>query len=196
MLELYLIRHGETDRNRQGAYLGWTDVELNETGWRQAEALRKKLRAVKADAIFSSPLRRALDTATIINRDRDLEIRPAAALKERNFGIWEDLTFAEIQTKYPVQCQTWLNDPDYATTGAERPSQVQGRVDEFLRNLLESSRQGCYIMVSHAGCIRMMLTVLLGLPPEAAWRFAINHCGITQVRINAEGYASLIRLNG
>jgi len=110
MLELILVRHGETDSNKRGTYLGWTDVELNSNGIRQACAIRDRLKPVKVDAIYSSPFKRTVKTAEIINENYGLEIIISDNLKERNFGIWDDLTFEEISSKYPAECRKWFED--------------------------------------------------------------------------------------
>ncbi len=107
MLELIFVRHGETESNKRGTFCGWTDIELNEAGIRQAEAAAVKLAAVVPDAVYYSPLVRTLQTAEIINRNYGLGLIPCESLKERNFGIWEDMTYSEICTRYPGEKQEW-----------------------------------------------------------------------------------------
>ncbi len=197
MAELILVRHGETDSNRKGAYLGWTDVELNETGIKQAYCVKEKLKGESIDAIYSSPLKRALKTAEIINENFKLEINIVDELKEHNFGGWENLTISEIKERfseeYEMLTKDWINHP---IAGGESAIQVYHRVKGFIDNLLSSNNSGKYLIVTHLGCIRYIIVHLLGMGIEGIWRFNVGNCGITRIKINREGYAYLTLLNG
>ncbi|NJD01627.1 MAG: histidine phosphatase family protein [Ruminiclostridium sp.] len=96
MLELILVRHGETDSNIRGAYCGWTDPDLNSKGMAQAQRVAEMLKGEKPDAIYSSCLKRAFNTSLIISKGLNPEILLDERLNEQNFGEWEDLTYCEI----------------------------------------------------------------------------------------------------
>ena len=99
MLELVLIRHGETASNIKGTHLGTTDVPLNERGKRQALALQRVFAKEEISAVYTSPLSRAKDTAEAIAKKHDTFVEPVMDLIERNYGIWEDMTIDEIRDK-------------------------------------------------------------------------------------------------
>jgi len=196
MLELTLVRHGETDANRKNAFLGWTDPDLNQTGIRQAYLIKNKLADQPLNAVFTSPLKRAFQTAQIINRPHGLEIRTLEALKERNFGIWDNLTLADIQKSYPAQAENWLTQADYPIPDGENAERFHGRIERFLDELLQNYSSGRILIVCHGGCVRIMLASLLGLKKEDCWRFKVDTGSIAKVELNDDRYAFLTLLNG
>ncbi|GAE88012.1 alpha-ribazole phosphatase [Acetivibrio straminisolvens] len=196
MLELYLVRHGETDSNKRGTYLGWTDVELNSNGICQAKAIRDKLKTVKVDAIYSSPFNRTVKTAEIINENYGLEIITSDNLKERNFGIWDDLTFEEISSRYPDDCKRWFEDwINFRIKDGESAKDTYDRVVAFVREIINSKKEGGCLIVSHLGTIRFMLAYLLGMKIEDSWRFRVDNCTITKLEVR-DRYPVLTLLNG
>lgn len=198
MLELVFVRHGEINSNKKGTYCGWTDTGLNEKGIEQAEAASLKLAAMKLspDSIYSSPLARAVQTAEIINRNYGLDIVRTDSLKERNFGVWEDLTYTDICGRYPVERQKWEADwINYCIDGGESAAQVFDRVNSFVQSLIDVHKSGRILLVTHLGCIQSSLAHFLGLPAEGFWRFRIDNCGIARMLVNDDGYAYLAGLN-
>jgi len=149
MTELYLVRHGETDWNRQHRIQGLTDIPLNETGREQAKAAGRLLARRSWDGILASPLSRAMETASIIAAEIGLGApEPIAALVERNYGDAEGLDFAEINRRYP----------DRSTVpGQESREEVIARVVPALRELAAARAGESLIAVSHGGAIRAVL---------------------------------------
>src|SRR5437667_11321226 len=101
MTTLLLARHGETDWNREGRWQGWADPPLNEAGREQARALAEQLRTMPFDAVYSSDLRRAHETAEIVGRPHHVPIRVDRDLREIDIGSWSGLTRAEIDVQFP-----------------------------------------------------------------------------------------------
>ena len=99
-MQLYVVRHGETDANAEGRYQGSLDIDLNERGVLQAQELRVRLPA-QIDTVIVSPLRRAQQTAAIVFADDGLELRTREAFRERGVGVFEGLTQAEAAQRYP-----------------------------------------------------------------------------------------------
>lgn len=197
MLQLILVRHGETNSNRKGTYLGWTDVELNKEGLRQAESARNKLAGEKIDAIYSSPLMRAYKTAEIINQNHKMEIVCDDRLRERNFGIWDNLTNAEITQKYPREYEEYTKDwINFCVKDGESSIQAFERVTGFVDELAANNKDGSILIVTHLGCIRKIIAHLLGMTIEDSWRFKIDNAAISRVEINDEGYAYMTLMNG
>lgn len=195
-MEIILVRHGETQSNRRGTFLGWTDVDLNEEGIRQAHCVQQKLSNNKVDVIFTSPLKRASHTAEIINKDLNVEIIYSDALKERNFGIWDNLTCDEIREQFPQEYNYWMSDINYPIKDGEMPEKVNKRIIDFINKLIEENSDRVFVIVTHLGCIRIMLAHLLCLKPEDSWRFRVDNGSISRVQINQEKYAFLTLLNG
>lgn len=194
MLELILIRHGQTDSNKRRTYMGWTDVELNEEGIRQARNLKEKLKNLSVDKIYSSPLKRARKTAEIINENFNLDIHYDNNLKERNFGIWDDLTDDEIKKLNEKEYNAWQKDwKNYPVKGGESGMDSYERVIKFTENILNSFDSGRILIVSHLGTIRFMLSYLLGMGIEGSWRFRLDNCEMAKIQVT-DGYGILTSL--
>ena len=99
-MKLILIRHGRTDWNVQGRVQGRTDIPLDETGLRQAAAVARRLSGIRLNAIYTSPLRRAHDTAKAVAAFHDCDIYVSEKLTEINFGAWEGKTGSELEAQY------------------------------------------------------------------------------------------------
>lgn len=196
MTEIVLVRHGETESNVRGTYLGWTDVPLNETGMLQALAAREKLIDEDFDVCISSPLIRALNTAQIILKGRKLEIITDDRLKERNFGVWDDLTYDEIVNGYPLEHKKWLEDlNNYEVANGESFSGSYRRIVGFADYLADKYKDQKVLVVTHSGCIRKFLAYLTGMGIDGVWHFKVDNAKINRVEINDEGYAYIASLN-
>ena len=101
MSRLLLVRHGVTEFNDTRRFCGYSDIEMNATGQRQADSLRDRLAGEKIDAVYSSDLKRALETAEAISSGRNVDIVACPELREMNYGDAEGLTFQEIGSRYP-----------------------------------------------------------------------------------------------
>jgi len=152
MTDLYLVRHGETDWNRQRRIQGLTDIPLNETGRAQARATGMLLSRRHWDAIFSSPLGRAVETASIIAAEVGLgEPALVDALVERNYGLAEGLDWMEIERRYPRGT---------VVPGRESREQVGARVIPALMRLAVGRPAEALLVVSHGGAIRAVLNAV------------------------------------
>ena len=108
MTTILLARHGETDWNREGRFQGHADPPLNRTGRAQAVDLSVALMAEDLAVVFSSPLRRALETAEVVAASHGLEPVPVDSLREVDVGSWSGLTRAEVEERFPEQFARWL----------------------------------------------------------------------------------------
>jgi probable phosphoglycerate mutase len=149
MTSLYLVRHGETDWNAQRRIQGSTDIPLNATGRAQAATTGALLARRDWDGIFSSPLSRAFETASIIAREVGLDTpEPIAALVERNYGDAEGLGWEQVESRFPG---------DTPVPGRETHAEVAARVVPALVDLATSRPGESLIVVSHGGVIRSVL---------------------------------------
>lgn len=148
-LRLYVVRHGQTWANREHRYLGALDAELTEDGRQQAEALRNVLPA-QVDALVTSPLLRARHSAEILNQSLNLSLSVNEHFRERNVGVFEGLTQAEAQSRYPQLwarniTRQWQDAPD----GGETIAEVVERVRLGLNALVEEHDGRTVVMVAH-----------------------------------------------
>jgi len=150
---ILLARHGETDWNREGRFQGWADPPLNATGCAQAVELSVELMAEDLAAVYSSPLRRAYETAEVVAASRGLEPVTVDALREVDVGSWSGLTRAEIELRFPDQYARWLG---YGQ-GWEDGETYEQMAERVVRALLERAeeRDGKRILaVTHGGPMR------------------------------------------
>lgn len=167
---LYLVRHGETAWNRTGRLQGSRDLPLNEVGRRQAAALAERFRSRSISAVFSSPLRRARETAGAILAGRDASLRIVPDLAEMRCGAWEGLDAAERERRYPHAVRAWRERPWQAgIPGAEPLEDVRLRAGRALGAILRESIGTSVVLSGHGFLNRVILLSLLGRPREAFW---------------------------
>lgn len=195
MLELVLVRHGQTDGNKEGIYYGWLDLPLNELGKAQALKIREKIKDMKFEAIYTSPLLRALDTTRRIKPDQDTPILLSEGLKELHFGEWEGMTYSEIQEHFPQLWEEWCKDwVDFRFPRGESFRQVYQRVTCEIDHIIQTHHHGKVLVVTHHGCIRGIISYLLGTGMEGYWRYKIKPGAISRIEI-VDGYCVLTGLN-
>lgn len=157
---IFLIRHGETDWNREARYQGQADIDLNATGRGQAEKLSVRLRSEKIDRIYSSDRIRAVRSAEIIFRGREIAIE--ADLREISFGVFEGLNYEEILKRYPEVHSRWMRKPfDSAIPGGEKPSDFRKRVLRAFRCIVSSNKGKIVAIVAHGGPVNVIVRHLL-----------------------------------
>ena len=147
MTELLLVRHGETDWNRDPRVQGHTDTPLNPAGLAQADALASTLSSTPIDAVYSSDLVRARDTAVAVAGIHGLSVEVDVDLREKNFGTWEGLTDVEITERFPSAVRGTWGD-------GETTAQVAERAVRAIRRIQERHAHGTVLVVSHGGTLR------------------------------------------
>ena len=153
MTTILLARHGETDWNREGRFQGWADPPLNATGRAQAVDLSVELMAEELAAVYSSPLRRAYETAEVVAASRGLEPVTVDALREVDVGSWSGLSRAEIEHRFPEQYARWL-DYGQGWEDGETYEQMVDRVVGALQELAEARDGERILAVTHGGPMR------------------------------------------
>lgn len=195
MITLLLVRHGETEWNRSGRFQGQSDTNLSESGVQQAERLRQRLSAERIDAVFSSDLKRALDTATIIASPHHVPVSPCPELRELDFGELEGKRYEEIQQGYPHLMQWWISgDLETQAPQGESPTQLAARVAGFLARLKSDCTAERVLIVAHNGTLQMLVCLLLGISPTYWVRFRFGHASLTMASIHSE-QAAITLLN-
>jgi alpha-ribazole phosphatase len=195
MTRLLLARHGETAWNTSRRYQGQTDIPLNEGGRRQAKALAQRLSGEKIDAIYTSDLQRARETAEAIAAFHELPVRADPRLREIAFGDWEGLTSEEIQGRDAESLTAWHDDPLHASPpGGEMLHQVARRAGAALAEITAGHPDRTVLIVAHGGILRVLLCLALEISPTAYGRFRFGLASLSEVDIYETG-ATLNNLN-
>ena len=179
MTEIILARHGETEWNVDEVFRGRIDVELNETGMKQSELLAEYLSDLKIDAIYSSPLKRALKTAGTIAGYHKLNIEIAPGIIDLDYGKWQGLPHQEVKDKYKELYAEWINSPDKVKMPAgESLNDVRERAITVVDNVI-AKYEGTVVLVSHRVVNKVLICALLGLDNSHFWNIRLDTCGIT-----------------
>lgn len=158
-MRLILVRHGEIDANVRKVYAGRSDDPLNETGRSQAFAVAQQLYDMDVRAIYSSPLRRTMETATIIGQRISCMPKAVESFNELLMGPWEGLSEVEVAERYPDELAVWLARPgELRIPGRETLLELQQRVLAGVREIqYGSSDNSCVAVVTHVAVIRVLL---------------------------------------
>lgn len=165
MLNLYLIRHGQTPHSGLGCYCGSTcDEELTETGHAMANAIAEHLGSISFAALLASPQRRAQQTAAPLAAKTGLSVLEEAALRELDYGVWDGLTPAEIRKQEPGAYESWLQNPaEHAPRGGETARDVVARLIPVVARIRAGHSNGTIALVAHKSTLRILACHLLGI---------------------------------
>jgi broad specificity phosphatase PhoE len=191
---LYLIRHGESVYNAEGRIQGHSSVPLSELGWRQGEAVAEVLAKEPIDALYSSPLPRAHQTAEILAARLKLPIHSDDRLKEVNVGIFQGQLRCELEKTYPAELARWVSEElDYTLPGGESRRQLIERGRAALLEIVQHDHQHVAV-VSHGRLLMVTLKSLLGMPFTQP-PFSLQNGSITTIKYNAVGRFELVSLD-
>lgn len=190
MTELILIRHGETDWNRELRFQGQVDVPLNATGHEQARRVAARLAGETVHHLVSSDLTRTQQTALPIARHsrQPLALHAVvdAALREQNFGVVDGMRVADIKAQHPDAWARWIEfQADYAFAGGESTRQFHERVMNAVRALAAAHSQQTLVVVTHGGVLDMIYRTARALPLSGPRQSEIPNAGLNRVRIQA-----------
>lgn len=185
---LIAVRHGETAWNRVSRIQGHTDIPLNEAGQWQARQVGQAVAAEGVDAIYSSDLLRAADTARAIGQAAGLPVHLDAALRERHFGELEGLTHEEINTRWPEQARRWRGrDPDYGPQGGETLKEFHARCVGALTRLAHRHLGQTVVLVAHGGVLDCFYRAANGVALEVPRSWTIGNATINRLLYSPEG---------
>jgi broad specificity phosphatase PhoE len=180
---LILVRHGETDWNAQQRWQGHSDTALNAAGREQARRLAAQLDRV--DALYSSDLARARETAEILAERIGVDIRFDARLRERGFGAWEGLTAEEIESSFPDEQQRWRAGIGAGALDAEPFEAFAARVGSFIEEVGQRHVGEEVLVVAHGGTIRVVHALATGLDYVRDHRSipAVANCSLSRFAV-------------
>ena len=185
---LYCVRHGETVFNSGGRIQGQLDTPLSELGQRQCLAITAAFRNQPIEAVYSSPLERALYSARRVAAALGLDVRTDPRLMEIHAGIFQGLTWDEIAVKHPEEARRWKSqDPDFRIPGGETRRELMQRAREAFLDIHRTEMQQA-IVVSHGGLLSAAFKSLLEIPAER------NPFSLLNGSISRLGWSSDVKL--
>ena len=182
MITLYLIRHGETDYNRENRVQGMKDSMLTDFGRQQAAAIADHFKNIDLDIIYASPLKRAWDTANAISEASGItEVIPVDEFKELHCGKFEDMLIDEIKECCWDEWTEFLSDPAVPPLGGESMNELFNRVSKAtLKVLSEVNDDANVAIVSHAGVVRMGMATLMNVSVKSAVNFGLSNASVAK----------------
>lgn len=200
MLQVYLLRHGQTSWNAAGnKYCGRTDIPLTSTGLAQANRARELLAEIELEKVYASPLERARHTAEIAANGKPVTTDPR--LIEVDFGGWEGKTRTEFIAENPGLWDRWNHDPSNVPAGGtgETALEVVRRVDDFFRDALQTHGNRGHpkniLVAGHNGINRLYLAWKLGMPLKNYRQLVQENSAITLFSLDENGTLTLHLLN-
>ena len=196
MPKWFLVRHGETDWNKEARAQGQIDTPLNADGRAQAERIASRLESETFAAAYSSDLSRVVETARPIMRGRDVPITNTEALREKHFGDWEGMTFTEIRAKFPDGFERMFSDDSgfAAPGGGETDQDLCARAAAFAERTRAAHPDDDLLIAAHGGSLRALIAALIGIPPHRMWRLRLDNASLS-ILIFDDGDATLTLLN-
>ena len=186
MTELVLVRHGETDMNRELRFQGQVNVSLNATGHEQARRLAARLAGEKADAVYASDLLRAMQTAAPIADEMALAPVTDSGLREQAFGLVDGMRVDDIQREHPQAWQEWLRfDEDFAMPQGESTREFHARVMASVQRVVLAHPGQTVLVVTHGGVLDMIYRTARSLALSGPRQSEIPNAGVNRVRVAA-----------
>jgi broad specificity phosphatase PhoE len=185
--DIYLVRHGQTEGNTKQLFIGSTDIPLDKLGERQALRLSQRFARLQIDAVISSPLLRARQTAERIAEQLNLPVEIHPGFTEIDFGDLEQHTIESFETGYP-ELALVHGDPESigaAWLNGETRTAFNARVREALIDVLRSHGNQTVVVVSHGGVIGSVLSLVLGGMANDWAKFAVQNCSVTHLEVGA-----------
>jgi broad specificity phosphatase PhoE len=181
--KLYLLRHGTTGAD--GRFIGITDLPLTKVGEEQVRSVRPVVESASIQDVFCSPMTRCLQTLELLKLTTTIKIIEDA--KEINFGLWENLDFATVNSKYPDKVTEWVNNPETFTfpQGESLPEFIVRL--ERVKKTIENHHAENVLVVCHGGVIRYMICLFLHLPLSSAMLFNASPGCCTEIDIHDSG---------
>ena len=171
MARIILLRHGQTGWNKQERFRGWVDIDLDDTGRRQAEAAASRVSQWEVTAIYSSPLKRAQTTARALADIAGLEVVPADGITDIHFGVWQGMSIADVEESYPEQFDQWCHHPErLEIPDGETLEDVRKRAVATVEELAAKHEGETIAVVTHRVVCRVLLCHLLGLDNSHFWQ--------------------------
>lgn len=181
-MNIYLVRHGETEKNTLKKYYGNLDVGLNERGKVQCEYLREKLKNIEFNKVYTSKMKRTIETADIILQDRNHEIIKDNRLNEMSMGDFEGKDHKELEKLYPKEWKAWCEYwKECSPPKGESYREFYLRVKEFIEEVLKEDVENILI-IAHGGVIKSIYTYILGEDFDIFWKVSSRNGELSLIK--------------
>lgn len=181
-MNIYLLRHGQTDENKKKVYYGAYDAELNNEGIKDAKRARKRLKNINFDKIYVSDRMRTMQTAKIALKCSKEKFIVDKRISEINFGDFERKNYEFIKNKYPKECSEWEMDwKKFTPPNGESFITFYSRVKEFMDYIKNCNCENV-LLVTHGGVIRATYAYILGENLDLYWKFASKNIDLTLIK--------------
>jgi len=193
MTRVVLVRHGETEWNRVERFRGRTDIELNETGRQQARAVAQRLSSWQMEAIYSSPLKRALQTARPIAQACGLKVQALDPIIDIDYGDCAGLSPEEFSTTHPDLFEKWRDAPQgMRFPRGESLDDVRRRAWPAVEEVCATHEDGTVILLSHVVVNRVLICAALGVGNSSFWKIGQDNAAINIIEAGQGGYRLLL----
>jgi broad specificity phosphatase PhoE len=195
MTTIYLIRHGETEWNREEIFRGRADISLNAIGFKEAELIGEYLKGMDIHVVYSSPLSRARETARRIAQVFNLKVQLLEGMIDMNFGRWEGRPVKEVQIHEKELYQQWIERPHLVRfPGGESLDEVRIRAMDTLEGVVQAYHGNNIVIVSHRVINKVIISGILGLDNSHFWQIGQDTAAINLIQFK-EGKFILSLLN-
>lgn len=191
-----LIRHGETQSNKENRFRGDLDLQLNEKGLAQAQKLAQGLRNMNYAALYSSPLERAVKTLEPLAQLLHLDVVTDQRINNLALPLWQGKTYDQVQQQWPEQFQLWQRSPELLDLGGnEKLTDVGNRSFQCLCDLVARHQGTHFVLCSHQSVLKPLIAKILNIPIPWFWKITINEASVTRLSYSREQGWSLIFSN-
>lgn len=176
---LYLVRHGQTDLNREGRFRGLADAPLNEAGRAEAAAAARLLRGRDIELILTSPVPRSVQTAEAIAEATGAPVEVDPGFTDVDYGRWQGLTIPEASERYPREMSLWKRDPgSFRFPGGDSMAEVSDRLSAAIARAAGSGKRSVAV-VSHLAVIKACFSIALGLDLKCFWSLNLDNGAVS-----------------
>ena len=194
-MRLILVRHGQTEWNAGGRYQGQSNVALSDTGRKQARFLAERFPVRQLDAIYTSDLDRAKETAECVGKRLGLTVCPEKAFRELSFGDWEGLTYQEISLRWPEEAKKLFTAPDeLSIPNGETFRELQKRALDKIHLLYEKHIDQTVAVFAHGAINKTILAGLMHIPLHYLWSLRQDNTAVNILRLD-DGYVMVELIN-
>lgn len=193
MALVFVVRHGETEGNEKMIYRGRWDLPLNVNGKEQVRKVGETLKTINLGAVYTSPLKRAIETASDIIEGRAVKTLIEKAFIDIDYGDWTKLPEKDVVQKYPDLHRQWKKSPESVVfPNGEGLKDVRRRVEPALVRLAESHQRENIVIVSHRVTIKVIICIVLGLDISAFWKVQVDTASISVIEFNEDLFSLIL----
>ena len=180
---IYLVRHGQTAWNKEEVFRGRTDIPLDETGLKEAESAGEYFKTFDIEAVYSSPLSRAWQTAQKISRFHSLDVQALEGLLDMSFGSWEGRSLKEVKETDGERYRQWREEPHLLRLpGGETLAEVRARAMSALEEVVRKHPEKTVVLVSHRVINKVLICGVLGLDSSHFWQIQQDTTAINLIQ--------------